>query len=223
MVTTKPHRLPRLAIPILVIVALLAIALMTPQGRSFAQSILAFFTRAESTSFPLQSSQIIASESDSSAPTAMPPAPLISVAEAEAQVGFDAAELPFVPEGFNYLGARLYGNTIHIEYETSSKGGHLSIQQSQEGFIQSEWDQVPAEAIVPVKIGDLDGEFVQGTFVVFPRETSATWNPDMAMLRLRWEQDGIWFEITKSGNVEKIEYLDQAELIKMAESLSIQP
>jgi hypothetical protein len=148
---------------------------------------------------------------------------LISVAEAEAQLGFEIAELPFVPDGLNYLGVRIYGNTVNIEYETPDQGGHLSIQQSQEGFYQSEWDQVPAEAIIPVKIGKLDGEFVQGTFVVYPGKTSATWNPDMAMLRLRWEQDDIRFEIAKYGNVEAIEYLDQEGLIKLAESLTLTP
>jgi hypothetical protein len=74
-----------------------------------------------------------------------------------------------------------------------------------------------------VKIGDLDAEFVQGTFVVFPGETSAAWNPDAAILRLRWEMDGIHFQMTKFGNVGTIEYLDQAGLIKLAESLSFNP
>ncbi|MDY7079759.1 MAG: hypothetical protein SXV54_22970 [Chloroflexota bacterium] len=223
MNTVKSHRIPRLTFALLVIVALLAVAFVTPQGRSFAQSVWKFFRRAESTTFPLQPSQIMTSEPDPSAPTAEPPAPLISIAEAEAQVGFDVAELPFVPDGFNYLGARLYGNAVNIEYETQGHGGHLVIKQSQEGFVQSEWDRVPAHTVVPVKIGELDGEFTQGTFVVYAGETSATWNPDAAILRLRWVKDGVWFEMTKSGNVEVIEYLNQAGLIELAESLVVKP
>jgi len=223
MNTIKMRPVPRIAFALVIIVALVAITLLTPQGRTFAQSILQLFSRAESTSFPLQSSQIAASEPESSAPTAMAPAPLTSVAEAEAQAGFSAAELPYIPEGFNYLGARLYGKTINIEYETPDKGGHLHIQQSQSGYLQSEWDQVPSDSVVDVQIGELDGEFAQGIFVVYPGETSARWNPDAAILRLRWEKDGIWFEITKSGDVEAIEYLDQATLIKIAESLVYKP
>ena len=149
----------------------------------------------------------------------MPPVPLISIAEAEAQAGFDAAELPFVPDGFEYLGARVYGNAIHIEYETRDKGGHLVIKQSLEGFDQSEWDKVPPEAILPVKVGEFDGEFAQGTFVVYPDATSATWNPEAAILRLRWLNDDIWFEMIKFGNVEAIEYLDQERLIEFAQYL----
>jgi hypothetical protein len=223
MNTAKSHRIPRLALAISMIVALLLVAFVTPQGRSLAQSVLQFFTRAERTTFPLQPSQIMTSEPDPSAPTAEPPAPLTSVAEAEARVGFGVAELSFVPNGFNYLGARLYGNAVSIEYEAQGGGGSLIIMQSQEGFVQSAWDQVPANAIVPVRIGELDGEFARGTFVVYAGETSATWNPDAPVLRLRWVKDGVWFEMTKFGDVAAIEHLDQTGLIELAESLAIKP
>jgi hypothetical protein len=219
----KPYRMPRLAFAISIIVALLAVVLVTPQGRSFAQSVLELFTRAESTTFPLQPSQVMPVEPDPLAPTAEPPVPLISVAEAEAQVGFGVAELPSAPDGFNYLGARLYGDAVHIEYETPGRGGHLRIKQSQKRFYQSDWDRVPAGAIVPVKIGELDGEFTSGTFVVYAGETSATWEPNAPILRLRWVKDGVWFEMIKHGDVQAIEYLDQAGLIELAESLAIKP
>jgi hypothetical protein len=145
------------------------------------------------------------------------------VAEAEAQVGFDIAELPFVPDGFDYLGARLYGNAINLEYEAQGGGGHLFIRQSQKGFDRSDWDRVPADTIVPVKIGELDGEFAQGTFVVYVGETVAAWNPDAPILRLRWVRGDIWFEVTKFGDVKTIEYLDQESLIELAGSLTVNP
>lgn len=216
---TKPQLLSKAAIATLVIIALLTVAFLTPPGRAFAQTIIQLFTRTESTSFELESSRIVTEEPDPNAPTAAPPAPLISVAEAEAQAGFDAVELPTVPAGFDYLGARLYGDAISIEYQAQGGGGSLIIMQSQDGFFQSEWDRVPVDAIVPVKIGELDGEFVQGTFVVFAGETSARWNPEAPILRLRWMKDGIWFEMTKFGDVESIAYLDQAKMIALAESL----
>jgi hypothetical protein len=223
MNTTRSYRMRGLALATLTIVALLAVAFVTPQGRAFAQSVVQFFMRAEDTTLPSQPSQIVTSEPDPSSPTAEPPMPVISVSEAEAQVGFGIAELPFVPDGLNYLGARLYGNAVNIEYETQDRGGHLIITQSQEGFKQSDWDRVPANAIVPVKIGELDGEFAQGTFVVYAGQTSATWNPNAPILRLRWVKDGVWFEMTKFGDAKAIEYLDQAGLIELAESLAIKP
>jgi hypothetical protein len=221
--TVITQRVPRFAFAIFLIVAALTLAFVTPQGRAGAQSVWRFFTRADSTAFPLQLSQIETGEPASSAPTAEPPAPLISVAEAKAKVGFPVAELPFVPDGFNYLGARLYGNAVTVEYETPDKGGHLIIQQSQDGLIQSDWDRVPTDAIIPVMIGELNAEFTQGTFVVYTGETSAAWEPNAPILRLRWVDDGVWFEMTKFGDVEAIEYLDQARLIDLAESLVVRP
>ncbi|HKJ39290.1 MAG TPA: hypothetical protein VJ972_10975 [Anaerolineales bacterium] len=209
----------RLAYSFLVVAFLTVVTLLTPQGRAFAQSVLQFFTRTESKSFELRPSQIVPVETAQADATAVPPSPSINVAEAEAQAGFDALELPSVPEGFNYLGARLYGDVINIEYEAQGAGGNLIISQSQNGYNQSSWDQVPADAIRQVKIGKLDGEFVQGTFVVYPNETSATWNPNAPILKLRWVDNGIWFEIAKFGDVERIEYLDQEGLIELAESL----
>lgn len=219
MNTTNIKRVPRFALGLLVILALLVVVLITPQGRSFAQGIWQYFVPADGTTFELQPSQINLTEPDPSAPTAEPPAPLIGLAEAEASTGFDALELPAVPPGLNYLGARLYGDAISIEYEAQGSGGNLIILQSQDGFYQSDWDRVPADAIVPVKVGDLDGEFVQGTFVVFPGDTSATWNPEAAMLRLRWRENDTWIEMAKYGDVESIEYLDLVEMIKLAESM----
>lgn len=223
MKTIKSGQIPRYSLLTLLLLALLALFFATPQGRSFAQSVLALFTRAESTTFPLAESQIVPAEPDQASPTAQPPAPLISVAEAEQQVGFNIAELSYVPEGFDYLGVRLYGNNVNIEYQAQDGGGHLMIMQSQDGFYQSDWDSVPVDAVIPVKIGDMDGEFAQGTFVVYPEQTVATWNPDAAIMRLRWVNNGVWFEMTKYGDTHTIEYLDSTELLKLAESLTIQP
>lgn len=217
------RRMAWIAITAVMIVTLLTVALLTPSGRAFAQNILQLFTHTENTSFQLESSQIVLGEADPAAPTAAPPAPLISVADAEAQAGFDAAELPTIPEGFDSPGARLYGDAISIEYQAQGGGGSLIILQSPDGFYQSEWDRVPVDATDPVKIDGLDGEFVQGTFVVYAGESSARWNPDAPILRLRWVMDGVWFEMTKFGDVEAIEYLDQAGMIALAESLVYGP
>ena len=223
MYGTQPRRLQRVAFTVLMVAALAMIAFITPQGRAFAQEILQLFSRAESNSFPLSPSQIPDDDSDTSVPTAEPPAALVSVQQAELQAGFDAAELPSVPAGFEYLGTRVYGNAIHLEYEAQGGGCNLIVTQSRDGFIQSDWDQVPAEAIFPVKIRETDGEFAQGTFVVPAGATSAMWNPDAPILRLRWVKDGIWIEMAKFGDVERIEYLDQEAMIALAESLTIDP
>lgn len=223
MNVSQPRRTSRIALIAFAVIALLTVAFLTPQGRTIAQNIIQFFTRSNGDSFPLQPSQIVAAEPDLAAPTAQPPSPLISVTEAEAQAGFTAAQLPSVPSGFNYLGARLYGDAISIEYEAGDGAGHLILMQSPHDFIQSEWDSTPAEAVVQVMIGEIAGEFVKGTFVVYPGETNGRWNPEASILRLRWVKDGISYELTKYGDVEAIAYLDQAGMIALAESLVTTP
>lgn len=211
----------RLAFSIFVIAGLTIVTLFTPPGRAFAQNVLQLFRRAESNSFELEPSKIAPIETAQTEATAVLPSPMISVTEAEAHVGFDVLELSSVPPGFKYLGVRLYENTVSIEYEALGQGGNLIITQSQDGYWKSDldWDKVPEDAIVPVKIGEVDGEFTKGVFVVYPNETVATWNSDAAMLRLRWFNNGIWFEMAKFGNVERIEYLDQSGMIELAENL----
>jgi hypothetical protein len=215
----KMVRVPRFALLVTLMLAVFALTLATPQGRAFAQSALTLFRRVDETMLPLAPSQAVVGGSDGAAPTATPPAPLVSVAEAEAQVGFDVAELPEVPNGLTFLGARVYGGIVHLEYETEGHEGHLMIQQSQAGFLQSDWDSVPADAISQVRIEDVDAEFVAGTFVIYAAETTAQWNPDAPILRLRWHKDGVWFAITKSGEAKAIEYLDQEALVEIAEKL----
>ena len=216
------RRTQRVALMVLMIAALGTIALITPPGRAFAQNILQFFRRAESYERPLPPDQIPVTE-DASAPTAMPPAPLMSMAEAEALAGFDAKELPSDPQGFVFIGAMTGGGGISIQYESRGGGGALVINESTTGFMESEWDQAPAEYIRQVRVGDLNAEIVQGAYVVYPGETSARWNPDTPIIRLRWIEDSIWFEMTKFGNVEAISYLDQAGLIALAESMVYNP
>jgi len=218
----QPRRLQRVALIVLMMVALATVALVTPPGRAFAQNILEFFRRAESYERPLPPEQIPVTV-DAPAPTAMPPAPLVSMAEAEVLAGFDAKELPSDPQGFVFAGAMAGGGGISIQYESRSGGGALVINESTTGFMESEWDQAPAEFITPVRIGEWNAEIVQGSYVVYPGETTAKWNSDAPVIRLRWIEDGIWFEMAKFGNVESISYLDQAGLIALAESMVYKP
>jgi len=220
MNSQNTSRMPRFSLAVAGVLALLITFAATPQGRAFAQNLLNLFTPAESTTFELDDPQIIAEEHAPNAPTAAPPTPLISAADAQAQVGFDLAELSFLPEGLEYLGARMYGSHVALEYQTTDKAGHLIITQSQAGFYESDWDSVPTGAIVPVKIGDLDGEFIQGTFVVYAGETNATWEPDAPIMKLRWQENGISYEISRYGSAKAIEYLDMAKMIAMAVDLA---
>lgn len=223
MNSTNPRRMSRLALVSVAVIALLAMAFITPQGRAFAQSFLQFFRRSESNVLPLPT-ELVAPTSAEGEPTAVPPSPLMSVEYAERLSGFDAYQLPVVPDGFEYLGAMAMQGSISIQYDVRGGGGALIINQSPNGFVQSEWDQAPAEAISQVMVGELEAELVQGTYVVYPNDpNTAQWNSDAPILRLRWIQDGIYLEMAKFGGVESIAYLDQEALIALASSMTNEP
>src|SRR5512145_258778 len=185
----------KLVFSAIAIVALLSVAFVTPQGRALAQSVVQFFNRSKSHVIPLPADQIVSPEDAQAMPTAAAPAPFVSVAEAEKSAGFDIKELASVPNGFNFLGVMALEGSVSIQYEARGGGGTLVINESTDGFMQSEWDQAPPEAISQVRIGNLDAEMVQGGYVVYAGEVVGRWNPDAPILRLRWIQDGIWFEM----------------------------
>jgi hypothetical protein len=223
MNTVSSRRPSRAVLATLVVVTIIGVALFTPKGRAFAQTVLQFFRRAESNVLPLPTEKSAVPEDAQAMSTAQPPSPIVGVAKAEIIAGFDAMELPMVPDGFVFAGALGSPGSISIQYEVVGGGGALIINESKNGFMQSEWDQAPVEAISQVMIGDLEAEIVQGSYVVFPGETVARWNSDAPTLRLRWIENGIWIEMAKFGSVERIAYLDQDALIELAERLTDDP
>ena len=220
---TNSRRMSRVALAGLAVLAFVAAAFITPQGRAFAQSILQFFRRSESNVLPLPTELIVLTPAEGE-PTALPPSPMMSVEEAERLAGFDAQELPVVPDGLDYLGAMATPGSISIQYEVRGGGTALVINESPNGFVQSEWDQAPAEATSQVLVGDVDGEIVKGMYVVYPNDPGAArWNSDAPVLRLRWIKDGIYFEMAKFGGVEAVAYLDQDALVALAASMTNDP
>jgi hypothetical protein len=226
MKVNKKPRLPRVAVALSALLVLLFAAWLTPPGRAFAESLFQFFTPAGGDSFPLTEEQIAADPTAAGAaeqalaePTVAPPSDYLTAAAASTTAGFPVRTLVEVPDGFTYLGVRLYGATASVEYATADLGGHLNLTQAAAGFFESDWDSVPAEQIQSVQIGDRPAEAVQGTFVTLPDATDATWLTTAPMLRLRWQADGIYYELAKFGDTEPIEYLGLAELIGLAEKL----
>jgi hypothetical protein len=149
------------------------------------------------------------------------------IAHAESQVQFDAREFPEVPRGFAFVNAQS-NTTLHsmtINYQVVEGGGYLTLNQGLGTMYQSSssWGAVPGNAVERIQVGHHYGEFAQGQFVVKPGATSATWEPNAAVLRLRWSEGDRWFSLEKMGNTAPIEYLDKDALIALAASLVSTP
>lgn len=196
----------------------LIVLLATPWGQALAQEILRFFQPAPSEYFDAPSGVSVEPEAG---PTMEPPA-FLTVAEAEARIGFDAKELPEVPTGLRLLGATVSPalEMIKLNYGCEGGGCGLIITQSRAGWEDTVWSGVPGDAgIEKVMVNGLQGEYVKGTFVVMAGATEATWNPDAPIQRLRWQDGNTLYAVELMGDAEPVEWIDKEALIALAESL----
>ena len=205
---------------------------LTPQGQAFAQSLLHFFAPAQENAFTLPTPKL--NLSPQATPTFAVPlaagcteAPgtyRCAVDGAETALGFDIREWPVAPADFTFANA-LADPAQHLARLTYARdGSELSITQVQ-GHAElavgaAPWDAVPVEAVEPVQINDVEGEYVRGMFVVKdPNGTQAVWEPDAPVQRLRWQEGDMSFEILLGGLLGDDEAIGRDWLIALAESL----
>jgi hypothetical protein len=222
--------------------------LATPQGRAFAQRIFLFFIVTEDTSFPIPTEQVYALlptetpvpahilplEPVEPVPTQTPQAPHKSCTSPEAQpeyfcqiqtvegqAGFDAKEFPHDPRGLKFLQAAFNPTTkaIDMEFGVITGGGSLYLSQGTGEFPSAnKWGEVPLDAIEQVTVNGQYAELALGTFVVYPNTSEAVWQPG-GLLRLHWSEGDRWFSLEKMGDPYPIEWINENEIIKLAESL----
>lgn len=222
MNTTQPRRIPRAAFVLLVIMALLALAFITPQGRAFAQSILQFFVRADQDRYPLQAWQMTPPVQ-----TSLESPFKYSVHEAETLAGYDVLSPVEIPFGRVFVGAS-YDEKYHIVA--------LAFGQSADYLEFSLWQQ-PLEYYQPcgdishlcdnmlggnlagasadiqtVQIGDLTGEYVEGVWIL--TENGPVWDPTPLAKTLRWKTDKAIFELVYNGFD-----LTRDDLVTLAENI----
>jgi len=222
MNTMKPRRISRAAISTLIVVALLALAFITPEGHAFAQSVLQFFTRAKQDRYPLQTWQMTPpARSTSESPFKF------SVQEAESLAGYDVLSPVDIPFGMSFLGAS-YDTRYHIVAQAfGSDAGYIELSLWQQplehyqpcGDISNYcdnmlgWNLVGASANLEiVQIGDLTGEYVEGTWSL--TEIGPVWEPTPLVKTLRWQTDQTIFELV-GGN----DLLGRDDLVALAASI----
>jgi hypothetical protein len=203
---TMNTTLRRITITALVIGILLALLLVTPQGRAFAQRLFQFFTTTEEKSFPLPTEQVMPApatptapaaqllrvepvEFAQSTPTAVPDTACTSpaaqatyfcqVKAAEAQAGFDAKEFPKDPKGMTFSAVTLTSGEIAMEYVVKTGGGYLHLRQGITDFPdpESTWGKIPSDAVEQVTVNGQYAEYVSGVFAIYPNATEAVWEP----------------------------------------------
>lgn len=201
----------------LTLIMLIAFIGLTPQGRAFAQTIFEFFTTTDRSSFPLSKEELDLMYAPVS-PRALSlievtPLPPISgnclkpedvgtykceVQRVEKELNFDIKEFSTIPLGHTFSEISFYpGNSstnivVWIAYLPS-----ISLVQGIGDFPPaSDWDKVPSSAVQQVRIGEYDGEYVNGHFLLGNGDTKLTWSATGAEQRIRWREGERWFELT---------------------------
>jgi hypothetical protein len=196
----------------------IAAVLLTPQGRSLAQEILQFFNRADSDTLPVQSWQL-APLPETSAPD---PADIsnanLAVDEVENQIGYDVLEPTWLPEVLSFVGANLdpEQNMSFLFYRYTDTNGLVLKQVPVE--INNDCalcGTVGASALVEtVQVGQASAEYVEGVWKM--TGAGPVWESDLWLKTLRWQADGMAFELLYMGPPESV---SRADLIAIAESL----
>jgi hypothetical protein len=239
MNNVQPRRIPRAAFALLVIIILLALTFITPQGRAFAQSILRFFVRSESDTLPVPTSEPmnwvdLTPGVPLPTKTPLPPMaifadncgdfgfPTCTVEQIRSKVNFTVKEPANIPEGLYFIGATGGPDNIYLLYYYENQSGSLSITVERwAGAPSPETSLIGTSATVEqVQIGDLPGEYFKGSFVYEDGETIATWAPDFGIETLRWVDDGISYTMNYSHPPAALE---KVGMVAMAESMTTEP
>lgn len=239
MNTTQPRRISRAAFITLTIVVLLALALITPQGRAFAQNILQFFIRTEGDAIPVPTSEPVnwvdLTPGVPSATKTPQPAmaifandcgdygsPTCTVEQIRSKVDFTIKEPADIPDGLYFIGASGGPDSIYLLYYYENQSGSLSVMvELWAGVPSPQTDLIGASATVEkVRIGNLTGEYFKGTFVYEDGDNTATWDPDFGIETLRWVDDGISYTMNYSYPPTP---LGKEGMVALAESMTLEP
>ena len=208
----------RAVLALLAIAIAFAILLATSQGRAWAQSILQFFTRAESDTLPVQPFQLTPFPTHAPENTPEGPFPL-TVDEAQALAGYQVL-LPADTKGHNFYGAEYdpVRAAVSINFSDPDIGfgnGLLITEQ----LLASPQDIIPLQGVVGasapveiVQVGDLSGEYVMGVWNL--TDKGPVWVAEPSLQTLRWKTDKMFLEIVYMGTK-----LSKDDLIAIAESM----
>jgi hypothetical protein len=245
MDTGHSRRTSKAALSIATVIALLAIALITPQGRAFAQNLLHLFIRANGNTIPVPTPQPmnwvevtpgILQRTMTPMPTLTPlvafagdcgtfPIMSCSVEQIRSKVDFEVKEPASIPAGMYFTGATGGPDAVYLRYEYENNSGGLFVAEERwTGTPDQGNPRVGASAVIEeVQVGNLDGEYFKGSFVQDgnSRDSVATWDPDETMETLRWVDGEVSYTLEYS-------YTDQSPLEKdglaaIAESMTTEP
>jgi len=203
----------------ILVLFVIATFLPTPQGLTWAQNVLQFFTYAESDKLPIE--------------TQVPGADTgwefsLSAEEAQQRARFDMLMPTWLPDFlfFREVAVNSQQRMVVVSYDVvypndPSIGGNGITLSEQLIYNDSKSCEIcslvgASAEIDEVQIGDIPGEYVVGVWQAIGDTGQWGWVSDPYLQRLRWHSDGMAFELLSFVNPDD---LTKADLIAIAESL----
>jgi hypothetical protein len=211
---------PRKALPLLVpVLAVVLVGLffaVTPMGRAWAQDILRYFTRSGGDTIPRRQLTPFPEETTPD-PSGIQNANR-TVGEVGSLVGFDVLEPTWLPGILSFAGANYDSNLkiAYLFYRYMDTNGLVLREQNFLTYDDCELCGLvgASAAVETVKIGETTGEYVEGVWTL--TDNGAVWDPTPYLKTLRWQADGMAFELLYMGPTDTVSTND---LIAIAESL----
>jgi hypothetical protein len=218
------HPIPRqrLAVALVLIVIIAGVLFFTtPQGQAVAQNMLRFFSRSESSQLPIQAWQLTPLPPTAESPTADPASIIdadLSMEAVRQQAGFDIYEPSWVPDSLHFSGASIDRdrNIVRIFYQYVDTNGLVLRQEPIPMTDTCELcGKVGADAAIQeVSIAGVYGEYAEGVWNL--TDKGPVWDPNPYMKTIRWQKDGMAFEMLYMGPPDT---LSKQDMIAIAESM----
>lgn len=218
----------RFTFAMLAVIGVLVVFFSIPPFNGIARRVADFFEPSDSDTMPIMMST--------------PMAPSLefpySVGQAASEAGFALHQPDWVPEGFQFNGAAYDANreAVLFDYHSPIPGKFLRLTQSQTSENRINVSSIGASAeVLTVDIRTSSGEIVPGEYVAgawripavldhlqtdqpdMTATMEANWDPEAKIHMLRWEMDGVLYEIIHAD--QTLESLSAEMLVKIAESM----
>jgi hypothetical protein len=221
----KPERKLIWGLVGLVIVCAILLILIIPSARVAASQIIHLFLPAPSN---LLDVQVTLTNPGDLLDFSDPANFRFSVTQVQQLAGFGVKQISLLPAGLTFIGSRYDPkyNAVTLLYIANKY--KLFLTQRPLGNSEDLFSIGESANVKNVKVGNNDGEFVMGgwkavstqpvTDVQIPARTvniSAIWENELPQSTLRWQADGIAYEIRSNGEGSP----SQLELINLANEL----
>lgn len=222
----------------LIVLITIIVMAITPQGQAWAQEVLQFFSHAEGEVMPHPPAQLTAIANLESEKTSHPtpyqtetPGPGavydVSLAEAGKYAHFELMEPGWLPDTVAFAGASFnpewkYASITYLHNLNVGQRGSLLIREEpiiagQDCRLCKPVEVGATEQVEKVQIGDAAGEFANGTW--YGTDAERVWEDTPYVKTLRWQIDGMAFEMIDYGVPEADMGLTKDEMISIAESM----